>query len=71
MQVTEENASAWLEWLSKEHGPFARKISKKVKRVVKRPFVDEDFWADVTDEQLTILNKVAKRRKKGEDASIS
>ncbi|GAQ81149.1 hypothetical protein KFL_000720180 [Klebsormidium nitens] len=67
VQVTEENATSWLEWLLKEHGPIARKISRKVKRVVKREvkrsFEEEQFWADINDEQLAILNKAAKRRK--------
>ncbi|GAQ81144.1 hypothetical protein KFL_000720130 [Klebsormidium nitens] len=36
VQVTEGNAASWLTWLSKEHGPIARKISNQVRRVVKR-----------------------------------
>lgn len=62
VQVSEENVTSWLEWLSKEHGPIARKISSKVKKVVKRAFKREEFWTDVTDEQLAILNKISKER---------
>ncbi|GAQ81145.1 hypothetical protein KFL_000720140 [Klebsormidium nitens] len=71
VQVTEENADSWLEWLSEEHSPIARKIFRKVKRVVKRPFEDKDFWADVTEEQLAVLNKVAAKRRKTGKASKS
>lgn len=75
LQVTGDNAMSWLEWLSKEHGPIARKISRKVKRVVKREVKrsldDERFWTEATDEQLAILTKVSKRRKTGKASTSS
>lgn len=71
VQVTEENASSWLEWLKNEHGPMAREIPEKVRRAVKRPFDKSDFWADLTDDELATLNEFSQKRRKGKGLKTS
>jgi hypothetical protein len=58
VEVTEETASSWLDWLAKEHESDFPKIRAQVERMAKKRLQAIAIWEDLSEEQRTCLRSV-------------
>jgi hypothetical protein len=58
VEVTEETALSWLDWLAKEHESDFPKIRSQVERMAKKRLQDIAIWEDLSAEQRTCLRAV-------------
>jgi hypothetical protein len=55
VEVTEETAASWLDWLEKEHGSDFPQIQTGVEQVVKKRMQDIEIWKHLNAEQRSSL----------------